>query len=71
VAQATVEAVVSWQNRLIGQFRLDNDHDCPSPDALARARSLLVSALERMEISSHQRLAAGLPLPDPAPTKVL
>lgn len=54
-----------------GRLRLGNAHDCPSPDMLGRARSLLLSALERMGISSEQWLAAGLPLPDSSSTQVL
>ena len=47
------------------------DLDAPPLDCSAlhrRARSLLVSALERLEISSEQWLAAGLPLPVSFPT---
>jgi uncharacterized protein len=47
------------------------DLDAPPLDCSPlhrRARSLLVSALERLEISSEQWLAAGLPVPDSAPT---
>jgi uncharacterized protein len=49
------------------------DLDAPPLDCSPlhrRVRSLPVSALERMEISSEQWLAAGLPLPDSAPTRV-
>ena len=48
------------------------DLDAPPLDCSPlhrRARSLLVSALERMEISPERWLAAGLPLPDSASVK--
>lgn len=49
------------------------DLDAPPLDCsplYRRARSLLVSALERMEISCERWLAVGLPLPDSSPTEV-
>jgi uncharacterized protein len=48
------------------------DLDAPPLDCsplLKRARSLLVSALERMDITPEQWLAAELPLPDTPPIK--
>jgi uncharacterized protein len=48
------------------------DLDAPPLDCFPlhlRARSLLVSALERMQISPEQWLAADLPLPDSAPMR--
>jgi uncharacterized protein len=53
--------------------KAQTDLDVPPLDCSPlhrRARSLLVSALERMEISSGRWLAAGLPLPDSSPTQV-
>lgn len=75
------EAIRSAESRLILEARFapavaalaaQTDLDAPPPLDCSplhrRARSLLVSALERLEISSEQWLAAGLPLPVSFPT---